>query len=255
MSRIDNIITEAINNQVNLSVARGNRDEIERRIHSIESNGNAMQNQFVADTVAYGYGIINAYDKGNVGQSTERNTVYRGYSNNYVGNGFGYRFIRGALNDLGRAGYSQLTNPLQSSLNDYINGKNWYYRNFGNRNRNRNAQQTQQRRPNNGAYTNNTLMDLLSPSERNRRYNQFRQIQNTLPTNTSRDMFEFFRQIKAMYIALTNGQPQQSAAQMQAGQQAQQNQQQRAQVGQQPQQAAQTGTQPAQGTPRGTRTP
>ena len=253
MNRIDNIITEAINNQVNLNAAKNNRDNIERLVRSIEANGNAMQNQFVADTVAYGYGIINAYDRGNVGQVNGRNTVYRGYNNNYVGNGFGYRFIRGALNDLGRAGYSQLTNPLQSSLNDYIDGKNWYYRNFGNRNRN--TQQTQQRRPNNGAYNNNALMELLSPSERNRRYNQFRQIQNTLPTNTSKGMFEFFRQIKAMYIALTNGQPQQPAAQMQAGQQAQQNQQQRTQAGQQPQQGAQTGTQPAQGTSRGGRTP
>lgn len=255
MSRIDNIITEAINNQVNLNAAKNNRDNIETLVHSIEANGNAMQNQFVADTVAYGYGIINAYDRGNVGQVNGRNTVYRGYNNNYVGNGFGYRFIRGALNDLGRAGFSQLTNPLQSSLNDYINGKNWYYRNFGNRNRNRNAQQTQQRRPNNGAYNNNTLMELISPSERNRRYNQFRQIQNTLPTDTTRNMFKFFREIRDMYIALTNGQPQQPAAQMQAGQQAQQNQQQRAQAVQQPPQGAQTGTQPAQGTPGGTRRP
>lgn len=227
MRILDRIITEAINNQVNLNGAKPYRDNIERLVRSIEANGNAMQNQFVADIVSYGYGIINAYDRGNVGQqqnvNNRNNTVYKGYKNHYVGNGMGYRFLRGALNDLGRAGFSQITNPMQSSLNDYIDGKNWYYRTFVNgKGRSKKVKQT---RPNKEVYDTNTLMELLSPQERGARWNQFLQVQQTLPANTSMDINQFFREIKAMYLILTNRQPQQPAATMQAQQQAQQNQQ------------------------------
>lgn len=238
MRNLDRIITEAINNQVNLNGAKPYRDNIERLVRSIEANGNAMQNQVVADIVSYGYGIVNAYDKGNVGQrqniNNRNNTVYKGYKNYYAGNGLGYRFLRGALNDLGRAGFSQITNPMQGSLNDYIDGKNWYYRTFVN-GRGGN-QKVAQPRANKEVYNANTLMELLSPRERGRRWKQFLQVQQTLPANTSTDINQFFRQVEAMYLILTNRQPQQPAATMQAQQQAQQNQQQRAQTGQQPQQ-------------------
>lgn len=244
MRNLDRIITEAINNQVNLNGAKPYRDNIERLVRSIEANGNAMQNQVVADIVSYGYGIVNAYDKGNVGQQQDiNNTVYKGYKNYYAGNGLGYRFLRGALNDLGRAGFSQITNPMQSSLNDYIDGKNWYYRTFVNGRRGN--QKVAQSRANKEVYNTNTLMELLSPRERGRRWNQFLQVQQTLPANTSMDINQFFRQVKAMYLILTNRQPQQPAATMQAQQRAQQNQQQR----------AQTGAQPTQGATGGTRTP
>ena len=238
MRNLDRIITEAINNQVNLNGAKPYRDNIERLVRSIEANGNAMQNQVVADIVSYGYGIVNAYDKGSVGQrqnvNNRNNTVYKGYKNHYVGNGIGYRFLRGTLNDLGRAGFSQITNPMQGSLNDYIDGKNWYYRTFVN-GRGGN-QKVAQPRANKEVYNANTLMELLSPRERGRRWDQFLQVQQTLPANTSTDINQFFRQVKAMYLILTNRQPQQPAATMQAQQRAQQNQQQRAQTGQQPQQ-------------------
>lgn len=250
MRNLDRIITEAINNQVNLNGAKPYRDNIERLVRSIEANGNAMQNQVVVDIVSYGYGIVNAYDKGNVGQqqnvNNRNNTVYKGYKNYYAGNGLGYRFLRGALNDLGRAGFSQITNPMQGSLNDYIDGKNWYYRTFVN-GRGGN-QKVAQPRINKGVYNANTLMELLSPQERGRRWNQFLQVQQTLPVNTSRDINQFFRQIKAMYLVLTNRQPQQPAATMQAQQQARQNQQ-------TANTQAQTGTQPTQGPTGGTQVP
>lgn len=227
MRNLDRIITEAINNQVNLNGAKPYRDNIERLVRSIEANGNAMQNRVVADIVSYGYGIVNAYDKGNVGQqqnvNNRNNTVYKGYKNHYVGNGIGYRFLRGTLNDLGRAGFSQITNPMQGSLNDYIDGKNWYYRTFVN-GRGGN-QKVAQPRPNKEVYNANTIMELLSPQERNARRNQFRQVCNTLPRETSENIFKFFKQAEYMYLILTNRQPQQPAATMQAQQRAQQNQQ------------------------------
>lgn len=238
MNRIDSIITEAINNQVNLGKVKGYRDGIARVANDISNNQQWMQNPVIADMQNYGLSIVNAYDKGNVGdinnpESYDNKVFYR--SNSY-GDGLGTSMVNGMLTDLGRAGYSQLTSPLQNAVYDfrrgYYAGKNWMNRNFGGNNTQKQAPQQKQQ----NHLMNNTLMQLLEIREE--KYKEFSVRSNTLPPMASRLIAKMFEYINNMYYVLSGQPAQQSAQQMQAGQQAQQRQQ----------QAQPTGNTPAQGT-------
>lgn len=227
MNRIDRIITEAINNQVNMQNAKGYRDGIARISTSISSNQQWMQNSFIADMQDWGMSIVNAYDRGNTGQTNTGDTNRSGnrsYYNNYnhYGNGFGTSMVNGLLNDLGRAGYGELTDRIQGAVYDFQNGyrkgREQFNRWFGgNQKQQQNAQTRQQQngtQQRSGRYSRYTLMQLLGLRQQMR--NNLTAQGNMIPGNASRQLSNMIRYADGMYSVLSGQPVQQSAGQMQA---------------------------------------
>jgi hypothetical protein len=227
MDRIDRIITEAINNQVNIRNVKGYRDGIARVANAISSNQQWMQNQLIADMQDWGMSIVNVYDKGNTGQTNTGNTnmggnrtYYNNYNHNY-GNGFGTSMVNGLLNDLGRAGYGELTDRIQGAVYDFQNGyrkgREQFNRWFGGNEQNQNPQNKQQQnrtQQSSGKYSKYTLMQLLGLRQQMR--NNLTTQGNMIPGNASRLLSNMIRYADGMYSVLTGQLNQQSAGQMQA---------------------------------------
>ena len=227
MDRIDRIITEAINSQVNIRNVKGYRDGIARVANAISSNQQWMQNQLIADMQDWGMSIVNVYDKGNTGQTNTGNTnmggnrtYYNNYNHNY-GNGFGTSMVNGLLNDLGRAGYGELTDRIQGAVYDFKNGYNkgreQFNRWFGGNEQNQNPQNKQQQnrtQQSSGKYSKYTLMQLLGLRQQMR--NNLTTQGNMIPGNASRLLSNMIGYADGMYSVLTGQLNQQSAGQMQA---------------------------------------